>query len=153
METIAEWEPKRTGSRVSGLAVAQGVFDVVTGVWPIVHLRSFEAVTGPKPEGWLVKTVGALITVIGGTLLTAGLRRRIGPEVMLLAAGSAASLAAVDLIYSPRRISPVYLLDAVAEGVLAASWCAVAARAWKRQGARPPPPRYTSLEDVAGFPT
>ncbi|QRK10785.1 hypothetical protein JQX13_12350 [Archangium violaceum] len=137
----------------SGLGVAQGVFYLASGVWPIVHLRSFEAVTGPKPEGWLVKTVGALIAVVGGTLLAAGLRRRVTPELMLLAAGSAASLAAVDVVYSPQRISPVYLLDALAEGVLVTAWCVAAARAWKHRDVQPPAPRYTSPEDAAGFPT
>lgn len=153
MEAIEELKPVDSGSLASGLAVAQGVFYVGTGVWPIVHLRSFEAVTGPKREGWLVKTVGAITTVIGGTLLSAGLRRRISPEVMLLATGSAASLATVDVIYSPRRISPVYLLDAVAEGVLIAGWCLAATRLWKRRSVQPPPPQYTSPEDAAGFPT
>jgi hypothetical protein len=153
MEAFEELKPERAEPLASGLAVAQGVFYVGTGVWPIVHLRSFEAVTGPKREGWLVKTVGAIIAVIGGTLLTAGLRRRTSPELMLLAAGSAASLAAVDVIYSPQRISPVYLLDAVAEGVLITGWCLAAARAWKRRSIQPPPPQYTSPEDAAGFPT
>lgn len=154
MEAVAEWQPEqRTEPLAAGLAVAQGVFDVVTGVWPIVHLRSFEAVTGPKREGWLVKTTGALITAIGGALLAAGLRRRVGPELMLLAAGSAASLAVVDLVYSPQRISPVYLLDALAEGVLVTGWCVAAARAWKRRSIPAPPPRYTSPEEAAGFPS
>jgi hypothetical protein len=153
MEAVEQLKPVDSGALASGLAVAQGVFYVGTGVWPIVHLRSFEAVTGPKLEGWLVKTVGAIITVVGGTLLSAGLRRRISPEVMLLAAGSAASLAAVDVVYSPQRISPVYLLDAVAEGVLIAGWCFAAARIWKRRSPQPPPQRYTSPEDAAGFPT
>jgi hypothetical protein len=111
------------------MAVLQGSFDVVTGLWPIVHLRSFEVVTGPKLEGWLVKTVGALITVIGGTLLTAGLRRRITPEVRLLGMGTAAAFTLVDIIYtSRRRISPVYLLDAVAEVALVAGWSMAYAR-------------------------
>ena len=153
MEAVGELKPERVEPLASGLAVAQGVFYGVTGVWPIVHLRSFEAVTGPKLEGWLVKTVGALITVIGGTLLAAGLRRRVRPEHMLLAAGSAASLAAVDLVYSPQRISPVYLLDALAEGVLVTGWCVAAVRLWKGRSPRPPAPRYTSPEDAAGFPT
>jgi len=152
-EAIARLRPEGSEAVASGLAVAQGVFYVGTGVWPIVHLRSFEAVTGPKPEGWLVKTVGALITVVGGALLVAGLRRRVGPELKLLAAGSAASLAAVDVIYSPQRISPVYLLDALVEGVLVAGWCLSAARDWKRRDVQPPPPQYTSPEDAAGFPT
>ena len=96
--------------------------------------------TGPKLEGWLVKTVGALIAVVGGTLLAAGLRRRVSPELMQLAAGSAASLAAVDVLYSPQRISPVYLLDAVVEGALVTGWSVAAARSWKRRAIQPPPP-------------
>jgi hypothetical protein len=150
MEAI---EQPRSEPLTSGLSVTQGVFYVATGLWPIVHLRSFEAVTGPKLEGWLVKTVGALIAVVGGTLVAAGLRRRVSPELMQLAAGSAASLAAVDVIYSPQRISPVYLLDALVEGALVTGWCVAAARSWKRRAIQPPPPQYTSPEDAAGFPT
>lgn len=153
MEAIEELKPVDSGSLASGLAVAQGVFYVGTGVWPIVHLRSFEAVTGPKLEGGWVKTVGALIAVVGGTLLAAGLRRRVHPELISLAAGSAVSLAAVDVIYSPQRIAPVYLLDAVAEGLLVTGWGVAAARLWKHRPIPPPPQQYTSPEDAAGFPT
>jgi hypothetical protein len=141
------------------LALLQGGFDVVTGLWPILHLRSFEAVTGPKLEGWLVKTVGALGTVIGGTLLFAGARRRVGPEVRLLGAGTAAAFTAVDVIYTAkRRISPVYLLDAVAETAILAGWAGVQARsrAWgesrpRRLGSRgidesPASPEVSTLE-------
>jgi len=137
----------------SGLSVTQGALYAAMGLWPLVHLRGFEAVTGPKREGWRVKTVGALVTLVGGTLLAAGLRRRVTPELMLLAAGSAASLAAVDVRDSPQRISPVYLLDAVVEGALVTGWCVAAVRGWKRRAPRLPPPRYTSPEDAAGFPT
>ena len=137
----------------SGLSITQGAFYAAMGLWPLVHLRGFEAVTGPKREGWRVKTVGALVTLVGGTLLAAGLRRRVTPELMLLAAGSAASLAAMDVRYSPQRISPVYLLDAIVEGALVTGWCVAAVRGWKRRATRLPPPRYTSPEDAAGFPT
>jgi hypothetical protein len=124
------------------LALLQGSFDVVTGLWPIVHLRSFETVTGPKLEGWLVKTVGALITAIGGTLLMAGLRRRVTPEVRLLGAGSAAAFIAVDVIYTAkRRISRVYLLDAAVELALLAGWAVAEARKPQRRERQPSSPR------------
>src|ERR687889_207512 len=94
---------------VSRLALVQAGYYVLSGVWPLLHLRSFERVTGPKADGWLVKTVGVL--VIGGALGLAGWRRRVSPEVALVAAGSAAGLAAIDVVYvGRRRISPVYLL-------------------------------------------
>jgi hypothetical protein len=47
------------------LAVAQGLVYVTSGLWPLVHLRSFEAITGPKTDRWLVKTIGALIAEPG----------------------------------------------------------------------------------------
>ena len=40
-------------------------------------MRSFEAVTGPNRDEWLVKTVGALVGVLGGGLLWAGARGRV----------------------------------------------------------------------------
>lgn len=153
MEAVEQLESEHAEPLASGLAVTQGVFYLAMGLWPIVHLRSFEAVTGPKLEGGWVKTVGALIAVVGGTLLAAGLRRRVHPELISLAAGSAVSLAAVDVIYSPQRIAPVYLLDAVAEGLLVTGWGVAAARLWKHRPIPPPPQQYTSPEDAAGFPT
>ncbi|HZI13913.1 MAG TPA: hypothetical protein VE153_26330 [Myxococcus sp.] len=130
------------------LSLLQGGFYVATGLWPIVHLRSFEAVTGPKPEGWLVKTVGALITVIGGTLVLSGLRRRVTPETRLLAAGSAAAFTAVDTVYTAkRRISPVYLLDAVAETALLAGWGLAQARSRRQLDA---PQRRLGLRLIDG---
>ena len=113
----------RSAEQADDLALVQGIFYAATGVWPLVSMRSFEAVTGPKLERWLVKTVGVLVTVIGAVLTLAGVRRRTTSEVALLAAGSAAGLAAVDVVYvAKRRISPVYLLDAVAELGLVLAW-------------------------------
>jgi hypothetical protein len=112
--------------RARTLSLAQGVFFTTTGLWPILHLRSFEAVTGPKPEGWLVKTVGALLTVVGAGLLVSS-RRAVTRESALVAAGSAAALAAVDVWYAGvrRRISPVYLVDAPIELSIALGWVAL----------------------------
>ena len=109
------------------LARLQAVFYIMTGVWPIVSMRSFEAITGPKVDRWLVKTVGALVAVIGSALALASRHRQLAPEVVFIAAGSAAALATIDTVYvAKRRISPVYLLDAVAEIALVAGW----ARLW-----------------------
>lgn len=112
-----------TASMERQVALRHGLFWVGSGLWPIVHLKSFERVTGPKPEGWLVKTVGGLIAVVGSTLMAAAVRNRITPEIRGLAVGSALTLAAVDVVYPlKRRISPVYLLDAVAELALVGVW-------------------------------
>ncbi len=108
---------------VRALALGQAVYFAVTGVWPLVSMRTFEAVTGPKTDHWLVRTVGILVTVIGAVLGLAGWRRRVPPETAVLAVGSAAGLAAIDVVYVAKgRISPIYLLDALAEAVLIVAW-------------------------------
>lgn len=110
---------------LSLLALGQGIYYLATGVWALVSIRTFEAVTGPKTDRWLVKTVGVLVSVIGSVLILAGWRRRVEPEPALLAAGSAAGLAAIDTVYAMRgRISKVYLLDTVVEVALVAAWAA-----------------------------
>jgi hypothetical protein len=144
-------EETEQASAEARMAVVQGGFDVVTGLWPIVHLRSFEAVTGPKLEGWLAKTVGAMITVMGGTLLAAGLRRRVTPEIRLLGVGSAAAFTVLDVIYTARgRISPVYLLDAVVEAGLLVGWGVAYARS--RGRSKQPAVRYPPDWETARAP-
>jgi energy-converting hydrogenase Eha subunit E len=105
------------------VAVTQGAFYLATGVWPLIDIDSFQAVTGPKVDLWLVRTVGVLVSVIGVVLITAARRRRIGLEVALLAVGSALGLATIDAVYALSGvISPVYLADAVVELALVAAW-------------------------------
>jgi hypothetical protein len=103
------------------VAPLQGAYYVATGVWPLVDDRSFQAVTGPKTDVWLVKTVGLLVAGIGAALLSEG--RHPGRAATVVGAGSAVALAGIDIYYATtRRISPIYLLDAVAEGVLLWAW-------------------------------
>ena len=105
------------------IALTQGAFYMATGAWPLINIASFEAVTGPKTDRWLVKTVGALVALSGAAMASAGLRGRITPETRLLAMGSSLALAAVDVVYArKRRISRIYLLDAVAEVGLVLAW-------------------------------
>lgn len=118
-----------TGRLARLLALGQGTFYLLTGLWPIFHLPSFEAVTGPKTDDWLVRTVGILVAAIGAVLLLAWRRRRVEPEIGLLAAGSALGLAGIDLVYALAGvISPIYLADAVVELLIAGLWAAARAR-------------------------
>lgn len=116
------------------LALVHGLFYVVTGFWPLISIRTFEAVSGPKTDDWLVKTAGGLIGVIGIVLTLAGLRRERSPEVPVLAIGSAATLALIDTVYVKRKvILPIYLIDAAIEASLALFWLASVLLGWKRQ--------------------
>lgn len=117
---------KQTRDMASYVATAQGAYYVPTGIWALVSIGSFQRVTGPKTDLWLVKTVGVLVAVIGAVLLRAGRQRAVTVDSRLLAVGSAGGLTAIDLVYVAwRRIAPIYLLDALAEIVLMALWARV----------------------------
>jgi hypothetical protein len=82
----------------------------------LVHLASFEAVTGPKVDDWLVRMVGLLAGVIGATLLQAARRDPLTGHIFVLAIGSALAFAAIDVWYVlSGQIAPVYLADAMVE--------------------------------------
>ncbi|SFH16142.1 hypothetical protein [Pontibacter chinhatensis] len=111
------------------VAMLQGGYWLITGIWPFIHLKSFVWVTGPKQDYWLLYTVSVLITVIGGTLLAAGLRKRVTQEIKGLGIAAAAGLIGIDVYYALTDvIRNIYLLDAVAEAVLIVLWF------WVRSG-------------------
>lgn len=101
----------------------QGGYYVLTGLWGVVELDSFQAVTGPKSDLWLVRTVGLMIVVVGAVLAEAAVKRRITPEIVLLGVGSALGLACIDIVYATLgRISLIYYLDAIAEILILMGW-------------------------------
>jgi hypothetical protein len=105
------------------LAFAQAGYYLITGLWPLVHIGSFMAMTGPKRDLWLVRTVGVLVTAVALALAQAAWQDAITRPTATLASGCAAGLAAIDVIYVARRtIAPIYLLDAALEAVILAAW-------------------------------
>jgi len=105
------------------VAAVQGAYFVLTGIWPLFGINSFQAVTGAKTDRWLVYTVGSLVAAIGAGLLVAAFTGRTTLEVIVVAVASAIALTGIDLIFVVRGvISWVYLLDALAEGGIVAWW-------------------------------
>ena len=108
--------PKKAWSLLRITAAAQGVYFSATGIWPLIHMRSFLAVTGPKVDLWLVETVAVLVLGIGLALLVAAARDRIGPDLLVMVLVVSIGLASIDTIYPMRdRIWNIYLLDAIAQ--------------------------------------
>lgn len=105
------------------ICLAQGFYYFITGIWPLFDIRSFLRVTGIKIDLWLVKTIGALVMIIGVVLFFAAIRGEVNFEIALLAIGSAISLTAVDIYYvSKNVISPIYLADALLEILIVVGW-------------------------------
>lgn len=105
------------------VAQAQGLFYVASGAWPVLHMRSFEFLLGPKEEHWLVHTVSGLLIGIG----TSQLLTESAPTAISAARrtglGTATSLALIDLRYAATgRISRMYLVDALIEAGWLLAW-------------------------------
>ena len=105
------------------VAAVQGVYYIATGIWPLMSMYSFESVSGPKTDDWLVRTVGVLVLVVGLVLLSAAIKRDLGAPVRILAIGSAGGLAFIDFFYAMRGVIwPVYMLDGLGEVALIVLW-------------------------------
>jgi hypothetical protein len=99
------------------LLAAQAGYYLVTGVWPLVHFRSFTAVAGPKPDRFQTQVTGALFAAIGLALL-AGDPRETGTRVLSGATAAASML--MELAYLP-RIRKIFLAEACIEAVFLAA--------------------------------
>ena len=105
------------------VALLQGIYFFVFGIWPILHMRSFLKVTGPKTDLWLVKTVGLILAVIGAVLIFAQVNAEVNTSLIILAICSDLSLAVIEFVYVTKRvISPIYLGDSFLELLLIACW-------------------------------
>lgn len=105
------------------LGLAQGTYFLITGVWPLIDIQSFQSVTGRKTDLWLVKMVGLLTISIGLLLFITAFRKRMTLESFVLIIASCISYLLIDVIYTLKQtILPVYLGDAFIELLLIIFW-------------------------------
>lgn len=113
---------------------------LIGGAWPMVHMSSFEAVTGPKDEHWLVRSVAGILLVISITLFAQLGKGRIEYAAITTAMGASFVLAVVGFItVMAGVISPIYLADGAMHFFFFACWCHVLAGyfALRRPGLTP----------------
>jgi len=105
--------------------LVQGTFYLATGLWPVLAERSFEAVTGPKVDKWLVRTMGGVLAAVGASLVAAAFESKRQRSTTLVGAGVAAALGISDVLYAQQgRISRVYFADAAAEAAILVGYAA-----------------------------
>lgn len=101
----------------------QGVYSLITAVWPIVHIDSFMAVTGPKTDLWLVKTVSVLILAIALFLLVQIKYLLPVVPVAIMAITMSAGLLIIDFYYPAiDRISGIYMADGILQFIFLCTW-------------------------------
>src|SRR5688500_12191527 len=93
------------------LLLVQGAYYAVFAIWPLLHMRSFMAISGPKVDQWLVRTVSVLLLCSAAALFLGMREISPSPPVLAIAIGNAVVLAGIDIYYSLiGRIWKTYLL-------------------------------------------
>lgn len=115
--------PTRKQSFIRIVALIQGIYYFVTGLWPILDIQSFMAVTGPKTDIWLVKMVGALTIAISLLLFAVAKKMRVTLESIILILAAGLSYLCIDIYYSVNKvISFIYLGDAALQLIFIVVW-------------------------------
>jgi hypothetical protein len=105
------------------VGLAQGAFNVVGGLWPLVSLPSFEWVYGRKRDVFLQKTVGALLFSIGVFQIVSADSPHDTRSAGRIGIATASTLLAIDLTYIPRgEMRWTYWQDALCEPAWIAAW-------------------------------
>jgi hypothetical protein len=90
----------------------QGLYYVVIAIWPLVHIKSFEFVTGPKKENWLVYTVSVLLIAYSGTIFYGMTKTDFpSPELVTLSMLNAIGLTCIDVIFVMKKTIRKFILE------------------------------------------
>jgi hypothetical protein len=99
------------------IAIVQGSYYLLTGLWPVLHMPSFESVSGPKKDYWLVQSYGILLGTIGSVLIISK------SDIKLLGIAIALAIAIPNIIFSLKNvISKIYLADAIVQLGFVSMW-------------------------------
>lgn len=111
----------------------QGVYYVLTGLWPFLHLRSFTWVVGPKPDLFQLSVTSALIVAIGVALFAAAVRQRPSASAAVLSIAAALAFIVVDLRFRSLLRAPYWVDFAVEVGFVAATALVYLAAVWQER--------------------
>ena len=112
----------RTQFQTRLLLIVHGLYLLIGGGWPLVHWKSFEAVTGPKLDEFLVHTVALLLILVGNILL--GQRRTaVERSAVQLAMGTSLILGTVAIVSAAGGwVWKVYFIDGTIHLLFVLAW-------------------------------
>lgn len=112
----------RTHFHTRLLSFSHALYLLFGGGWPLLHLKSFEAVTGPKHDEFLVRTVALLLILVGSILL--GQRKAVvESSAVQLAMGTSFILGTVAIVSAAGGwVWKVYFIDGTIHLLFVLAW-------------------------------
>lgn len=115
--------------------LAQGVYYVLTGLWPLLHFDSFARFVALDVIPFQAQSFAAVIIVIGASLIEAARREPPGPYPTMLGAAVAGAIAIVSLFWLPRTgVASGLWIDFAVEVAIAAALILLYPRAKPERG-------------------
>ena len=125
---------KREGGATNGSAMerrnrrrrlaitAQGLYYILTGLWPLAHFSSFSRAVALPVNPYQAQVFGAILVVLGAHFIETGRRDAPGSSTTLLGIAIAGAIAVVDMVWLPRlgTVSALWI-DLVVEVAIAAA--------------------------------
>jgi len=103
------------------IITVQGLYYLITGVWPVLGIEPFTAAAGPGQGIGLAPLSAALTCVIGLSLVVAATGAQVALPTWVLSLGSTVVLASLNLLFTVTGDLPArYLLEAALEFLLLA---------------------------------
>jgi hypothetical protein len=119
----------RVGKILNTLLLVQGIYTLVTAIWPLLDIESFMVVTGPKTDTWLVKTVAALLIPIALFFLLNVYRKGPFLHIAIVGVFSSLGLAGIDFYYTSNdTISWIYAVDGLLQVMFILCWLYLATK-------------------------
>jgi len=103
--------------------ILQSLYYLFTGLWPLLHMLSFSAESGPKANEWLLKTEIMLIVCIIAAFMIDLYTRRYTTSIVFLAISSSIGFLYIDLWHTLfHGMTGIYLIDSATHLVLMTVW-------------------------------
>lgn len=108
------------------LIIGHGLYLLVGGLWPLLYMQGFEAVTGPKVEHFLVRSIALILLLTAANLFTQLDKPRVEQSATVMAAGVSLILGLVGIISAAGGwVWPIYFIDGGVHTLFALSWVAL----------------------------
>lgn len=115
--------------------LTQGVYYVLTGLWPLIHFDSFADFVALNVIPFQAQAFGAVIVVVGASLIEASRREPPGSYPTLLGTAVAGAIAMVSLFWLPRMgVASGLWIDFAIEVAIAAALVLLYPRAQPEPG-------------------
>ncbi len=114
------------------LILAHGGYLCIGGLWPLIHMDSFEAVTGPKVDEFLVRSIALILLLTAAVLFSQLHGKELELSAVIMGMGISLILGSIAIISAALGyIRAVYFLDGALHVLFGIGWLSFLIRNWR----------------------